>query len=102
MPVTPIVKVVPQVLAWVKFNGTTGAVASSFNVAGVSRASAGAFTVNFLNTLTASVYSVAATPEGAGWWITVGTQSASSCGLNFWVGGTPQDITGQVYAVFIG
>jgi hypothetical protein len=42
--------------AWVIFNGTTGDIISSFNVASVTRTAVGSYTVNFLNALPSADY----------------------------------------------
>jgi hypothetical protein len=46
--------------AWVNFNGSSGAIVSSYNVTSVTRNSAGNYTISFTNPLSAN-YSVQAT-----------------------------------------
>ncbi|MDE1998940.1 MAG: hypothetical protein KGI52_08455, partial [Burkholderiales bacterium] len=44
--------------AWVLFNGTTGAITSSFNISSVTRIAAGRYTVTFTNPFTSTTYAV--------------------------------------------
>ena len=48
--------VTTNALAWVYFNGTTGAVTAAYNVGSVTRNSTGTYTLNFTNTLSDANY----------------------------------------------
>jgi hypothetical protein len=52
--------------AWVTFVGTTGAIQDSYNVASVSRSSAGAYVVTLTTPFTDVNYATVVTPEGTG------------------------------------
>jgi len=49
--------VTTNALAWVNFNGASGAIRASYNVSSVTRNSAGNYTVTFTNTLSDANYS---------------------------------------------
>lgn len=49
-----------RLLAWVLFNGATGAIVSQFNVSGVSRAAVGDYTITFANAMANTQYVVRA------------------------------------------
>lgn len=60
--------------AWVNFNGTTGAIRSSYNVSSVTRNSVGNYTINFTNAFSNADYCVvfgAGYPGASGCWFTI-------------------------------
>ena len=52
--------------AWVRFTGSTGAIAGSYNVSSITRTGAGQWTVNFTNAMANANYSVVGGNSGAG------------------------------------
>ena len=48
--------VTTNALAWVKFAGSTGTIAASYNVSSITRISTGKYTVNFTNSTTDANY----------------------------------------------
>lgn len=81
---------------WVKFNGTTGSVLASHNVSGVTRNSAGNYTVTFTTSFSSGDYGGSVTPLHAttplfGQWI---SQSAGSAVVQTLTdAGSPSDAT---------
>lgn len=52
--------------AWVRFNGSTGAIGDSFNVASINKTATGNFTINFQKDLASVNYAIAPSINGAG------------------------------------
>jgi len=80
--------VLNAVKAWVKFNGTTGALIDQYNVSGVVRNSAGNYTISFVTALQNANYVVNATTgmsaDGLNGGIPgpiLGSATTTSCGL---------------------
>lgn len=55
--------VTTNALAWVSFNGTTGAIFSSYNVSSITRNAAGDYTINFTSPMADANYVVIAMPQ---------------------------------------
>lgn len=60
--------IIPQIQAWVKFtvSGTTVSIAASYNIASVTRNSAGDYTVNITNAITDANYALLGTAQYSG------------------------------------
>jgi hypothetical protein len=71
--------------AWVNFNGSTGAIRVSFNVASITKNASGSYTVNFTNAMPSADYGFAGSAgtgatSGAGY-TPIHTQTASTSRL---------------------
>jgi hypothetical protein len=67
--------------AWVTFNGTTGAIRSSYNVSSVTRNSVGNYTINFTTPFSTADYCVvfgAGYPGASGCWFAIGSAPTAS------------------------
>ena len=67
--------------AWVNFNGTTGAIRSSYNVSSVTRNSVGNYTINFTTPFSTADYCVvfgAGYPGASGCWFAIASAPTAS------------------------
>jgi hypothetical protein len=85
--------------AWVSFTGATGAVVSSYNIASVSRGSAGVYTVNFTTAFSSASYVVVA---GSNLVTTMSIASASAASINTFNGSFVATDAATVFATFYG
>lgn len=74
--------------AWAIFNGTTGALIASYNVASVTRTAAGTYTVNFTTAFATSNYAAIVTAHSrlagtaAGYFGQYDTRATTNCVVN--------------------
>lgn len=83
--------------AWVYFTGSTGAVGRSFNVSSVTRNSAGNWTVNITNSLSATPVAVCAADAGSNVIGPYATPSATTVGIQTKNTGGSNIDTGTIY-----
>lgn len=90
--------------AWVNFNGSGVIQGTSYNIASVSRSSAGAYTVTLSNALSDTTYVAVATTQGGGASLVANTQnnSASVCAVSVVNGNTGNPTDAGVNLVIFG
>ena len=98
--------VTTNALAWVKFAGASGTIASSYNVSSVTRASTGDYTVNFASTLADANYAPALAFQtaagGGGEIFAVNTPSTSALRVQTltYTGASYEDKTAVYVSIF--
>lgn len=85
--------------AWVNFAGASGTIGASYNVASVSRGSAGVYTVNFTTAFSSTRYAIVA---GSNLVTTMTVASASAASINTFNGSFVATDAGTVFAAFYG
>jgi hypothetical protein len=85
--------------AWVNFAGASGTIGASYNVASVSRGSAGVYTVNFTTAFSSTSYAIVA---GSNLVTTMTVASASAASINTFNGSFAATDAGTVFAAFYG
>lgn len=85
--------------AWVNFAGASGTIGASYNVASVSRGSAGVYTVNFTTAFSSTSYAIVA---GSNLVTTMTVASASAASINTFNGSFVATDAGTVFAAFYG
>ena len=79
--------------AWVQFAGSTGTIASSFNISSVTRLGTGRYTVNFTNAMANANYSVCASTSPSGIAAALAPQIFSTDGVTGWTTSAPTTTT---------
>ena len=91
----------PTAKAWVNFTGSTAAINSSFNIASVSRTSAGLYVVTFTTAFSSANYVALVITKGTNLVANVTTQTASAVTVQaFNLSGTATDPTSVMVLCF--